>query len=256
MLSSLRKWTAVTLLLGAAGVIGFALYMVNSHIPAKGGIDATGNIFLGSALLGALLAVFGLATDRTWGRWLGMATGVSGLTFMGTLGFAGPVPMRWDSTSIALVAGSVALIVLLAGGSMAQRLGARGNPFVSGGRRATLIGLSVVLSLAALPTLWAWGLLGGPGHFGSRAIGLAAAVLLGLGAILIIRQRTAGLLAMLVGGLLATGLAIYVFCGGMQHHASWEIGLQWLLAVAGGVVAIIATARPVFRVLAGKPPVA
>lgn len=256
MLSSIRKWTAVILLLGAAGAIGFALYTLNAHTPLKGGPGAKGSVFLVSALIGALLAIFGLATDRAWGRWLGMATGVSGLTFIGTLGLAEPVPMRWDWFPIAFLGGSAALIALLAGGSMARRLGARGNPFTSGGRRASLIALSVVLSLAAIPTLWAWGWLGHHSAQGSRVVALAAAGLLGLGALLIIWQRTAGLLAMLVGGLLATGLAIYVFCGGMQQHASWEIGLQWLLAMAGGVIAIVATAQPVCRVLAGKPPVA
>ena len=257
MVSTLRKWAACALLFGAAGLFGYVLYEYSCY-PKPTRLSSGDVFFVVSALLGTLLALFGIATNRTWGRWLGLAIGVSSVGLIGTMSLAGPEPIRWTILPILASGGSAALILLLIGPSMAQRLGSKGNPFArSGGRRASLLGMAVVLSLAAVPTLWAWAWVGSAGQHLSRGMALAAVGLLGLGALLIIWERTAGLLALLVGGSLATILALMVLVAGSQQVTiSWQIGVQWLLAAAGGIVAMIATARPVCRVLAGKPPVA
>ena len=259
MLSSLRKWAACTLLLGASGLFAYVLYELGT-MPAKAGPSGKDLFFLASGLVGALVALFGIATNRTWGRWFGMAIGVSGFSLVGITAFSGPMGLRWNLFALLALGGSTSLILLLAGPSMAQRLGSKGNPFTrGGGRRASLLGVAVVLSLAAVPTLWAWGCIGSAGQHLTRGMALAAAGLLGLGSLLIIWQRTAGLLALLVGGAIATALALMVLFADsdtQQRTIGWQIGVQWLLAAAGGIVAMIATARPVCRVLAGKPPVA
>jgi hypothetical protein len=40
----------------------------------------------------------------------------------------------------------------------------------------------------------------------------------------------------------------------LNTSKSWPIELQWILAAAGGIVAVIATTRPVCRVLAASRP--
>ena len=253
MLTNLRKWTAVLLLVAAAGLFGFLTYMVNWGI--QKGPPPSANFFFVPGLAAALLAVFGVIREHAWARWLALGIGVSGTCLSGSIFAAlAASPARADFFVLLFAAGPLLLTLTLAGSAMAKRLGSRSNPFRERGRRAGLLGLSLVLSMAAVPTLWAWACLAGTGHGPSRSVAFGATIFLVLGATLIMMQRTAGLLALWLGGSLAFSLAVTVATGGIRDAATGLMGIQWLLAVAGGLTAMVATARPIGRVLAGKAP--
>ncbi len=71
---------------------------------------------------------------------------------------------------------------------------------------------------------------------------------------LLVRQRTAGLIAMFFGGALSLGLAVFIVVASGPSDGP-VLSLQWSLAAFGAILALVATARPIARLLAGRPPV-
>ncbi len=230
---------------------------MNGRAVMHGSPSIRKNVFVVSAILGGLLAIFGLATNRAWGRWLGLAIGVSGLAL--TTSFLVLRIFRWgssfDASFVGTMAGLAFLSVLLFGAKMREHFGARGNPFRSAGRRATLLSGAMIFSLASVPTLWALGCAGPHSAGAFRIVALVASLFLVMGVLLLVRQRTAGLIAMFFGGALSLGLAVFIVVVSGGPSGGPVLSLQWSLAAFGAILALVATARPIARLLAGRPPV-
>ena len=251
MLTTLRHGIAVLLLLTATSTLGYALYHDGATLnrPAAASLLS----FALPALASLLAATLGLIGRYAWARWLGLAIGLSTASLFGGLASLRGRGIDAGLLDLLLLASPPLLVLALAGETMAQRF-SRGSPFRQRSGRARLLAGAIVLGLAALPTLWAFACLAKSVSPLGRAVAAAATLAIALGSGLLLRQRTAGLLLLLLGSCLALGLATVVFCYPHLARADALLTAQWLLAALGGGAGILATARPIARVLLGRPP--
>jgi hypothetical protein len=211
-----------------------------------------------------LTALYGLARGRTWGRWISISWAIEGVwfCFLDTLFImsTGDAERALVVPISLLTAALFSLMILcLTGASMRQRYDSRPGarpPLNKSNRRGRLIVAGTILSLSMLPILWAISLFGSArGDLRFISEGLIAGSLT-LGAILLFRQRTAGLLFLLLG----SGGSSFLFIRGALHVVQkgdiieclsnlFALALLFGPTIVGGVLLLLAAARPMWRFL-------
>lgn len=185
-------------------------------------------------------AIYGLVRRRPWGRWLALGIAIAALT----TGIAA------GGLTFAILGGhGVVLLLCLLGPTMARRYelaGAPSAPWQAHGWRAHLLNGAVILGVAAAPVLALWVAPGDTRATVNLSAGFAAALFLAA-AVLVARQRAAGLLALVLGAL-GTGGAIWEGFGGLTdyvnacsgHNASDVARIYAAGALPGLVAGVIA----------------
>jgi len=194
------------------------------------------------------IAIVGLALERHWGRWLGLAAAVAVLPWATFLTFGLPAGVPLMQQAIALVA-SGSLLVALTGRAMFGRYEGRAATDWSGPRMglvrwtlilnlASAVGLFVFVSVYRYRIDW---------HVAVPAVLLAGLV---AGVLLLAKQKTVGLL------LVALCCVLFIPAGAffVWMESSWAGGARvfaasFLPGVLAGWACLIAFGKPVWRTL-------
>ncbi len=195
------------------------------------------------------LTAVGLALDRYWARWLGIAAGVAVLPW--ALAFTlGPTYGQPRTRQSIALAAAVALIVALVGSRMFDRYEGRTTGLRWRGPRMALVRWTVICNVASALVLYLfvaaydfrieW-------HFG-----LLGALLLGtvVGVLLLARQRTLGLI--LLGGccmVLVPAGAWFVSREATYAGEAVLFGLAFAPAVITGWASLFVFGPPIWRSL-------
>jgi hypothetical protein len=245
----IRKWFAVLSMLALAVLFAIAVYMglrwpnMTHLFPSVAG------------LIFALVACYGLIRNHVWGRWIALATAISGLAFSLPFLLFGPTaaqsPRFW--TVISLL--SLLLFAQLWPNSEAER-----SPLCVQNGRAQLLVWALVLQLAAAPAVLYLAVLASHlSYVTSLAIGMLLSTALSF--LLLLKQRAAALFALVaagVFGMLGVDLAIgqlatmlpapaaHTFGCGHAYGVYWLDVLRWTQGLAaalsstlGGTLALV-----------------
>jgi hypothetical protein len=192
-----------------------------------------------------LLALYGIARQRAWGRGIALSWALGGFVFI----FTSSALFVADWGGLLLMAHFGLLAACLLGPTMAACCeGHAGARLPQQGGRSTLVRWGAILVLAAVPALWIYCLEEGR-RFSSGlrlgAIGTAATIV--IGGILLWRGRTAGALLMMLAGAASLCLAGFLLSSaplpcnftdpseGMLLKERVLFSLNWGLAAAGAV---------------------
>jgi hypothetical protein len=238
---SIRTAVAIAILCGGAGVAVTA---------AVRGAGSFATLLPVAAVLGA--AALGLAARRWWGRWLGLAAGVSGVLYGGavllTMLRGGSVP---DPEAWALAAGPL-LLACLTGRTMFDRFDRPAGRPDHG--RARLVRWAVITNVASLSTLLlvSYALYDIRSEHDVRDLpsiwaGLLAVGFVLAGVLLLARGKTAGLFASVVG-IAAQALMLFRLLR-LNGYVVTALLLPGLLLATASVIAY---AAPMWRFVRGR----
>ena len=181
-----RKVIALAALLTFAGLI-----IAASKLPSPGGGER--KLGLWALLLPLAVTFLGLARNRYWARWLGLAAGIAVLPWAAVLTLATGYGAPLTQPAVALAA-SLLLLMSLPGKNMFDAYEGRVTNMDWSGRHMSLVRWTVIFNIASTLALYlfvvfydyriAW-------HHISMAALLAGLV---IGVVLLARQRTIGLL--------------------------------------------------------------
>jgi len=206
-----------------------------------------------ATIIGAAL-LYGLIRRRCWGRWLGLAVCSAGMVTLLSVSW-----YTWSPLLLFLVPLFGVLALSLLGRSVTARYE------LAQLRRVQLLGWSVVLAMGGVPFLWLGAVSGVLHQWPGHRLGIALAVLLlVVGAALLLRRRSAGVLMVALGGLLAladSALLWHETRGCTGEIGAWICGLSGrdallllLSSMPTGLGALLAAgicARPAWRYLHG-----
>ena len=194
------------------------------------------------------VTIIGLALEKHWGRWLGLAAAVAVLPWATYLTFGLPWGVPLTQQTIALVASALLLVTLL-GRGMFERYEGRA-PTDWSGPRMGLVRWTVILNLASAVGLFVF-----VAVYRYRIewhVAVPALLLVGLilGVLLLARQKTIGLL------LVALSCVLFIPAGAffVWKETSWAGGAHvfaasFLPGVLAGWVCLVAFGRPVWQAL-------
>ena len=235
-----------------AGLVAYAGYELCRHGSLRRADSFT--MWAGTLLLILVIATIGVATERWWARWLGLAAGLTCTMYAGiftaVVVFGGD---RFESEALPFFTGPL-LLACLAGRTMFDRFDARAG--WSDDRRTRLVRWTAVANLASLASLLIVNLvlLTERSHSVPAAavwLSVAATLMLLCGVALLARKKTAGVLAMAaLVGLQVALLAVFCQTGGTSDLG--ETGVLLGLFLPGFVTALatfVVYARPMWRFL-------
>jgi hypothetical protein len=207
-------------------------------------------------IVGTIAAAVGIAARRPWGRWLALGggwAGVIGFVWIAVVVFGADMariqsyPLLAWRTVVFLV-GSALLVMGTCGREMRAHFGAPiGSLWNAAGLRVGVLRASVLLSLASVPYLLMIGL-GGDGPWAPRAdavLALSDAALVAAGAVLLIRQRTVGIVVTCAGAVGVGGLVLLELDRGPVAATLWLGTLA--PAVLGAAIGLVAVAGPAWE---------
>jgi len=237
----LRKVTAIAALLALGGLIVTlerGAYGVNP-----------GLVIATRALLLPLgVTIIGLALEKHWGRWMGLAAAVSVLPWAAYLTFGLPPGVPLMQQTIALIA-SVLLFVTLLGRAMFERYEGRA-PTDWSGRQMGLVRWTLILNLASAVGLFVF--VAVFGYSSNWHLAVPAVLLVGLivGVLLLARQKTGGLLLVALSCVLFIPAGVFF----VWKESSWAGGAHifaatFLPGVLAGWACLVAFGKPVWRAL-------
>jgi hypothetical protein len=235
-------------------------------------VDTWFRVCSGVYSLGYLGAAAALWARLFWARWYVQGIGLAGL--LNCLGLAALAPLvphtGWEAASVAIQAGAfVALLASMAGRRMSEAYDLRPSRFNHWdltSLHVRALRWALVLSVAALPMVLRYAGTDAPWIGpGARAMAALVTVALAASIVLVLLQRSLGLLLLLVSGLgviwLAQDAASALGAVDVQDPCLAQHRLRWLLAetamigaavIPGALMALTAFAvflRPMIRFL-------
>lgn len=194
------------------------------------------------------VTIIGLALEKHWGRWMGLAAAVAVLPWATYLTFGLPRGVPLTQQTIALAA-SASLLLVLTGTAMFERYDGRA-PTDWSGPRMGLVRWTVILNLASAVGLFVF--VAVYRYQIEWHVAVPALLLVGLilGVLLLARQKTMGLL------LVALSCVLFIPAGAffVWKESSWAGGAHvfaasFLPGVLAGWACLVAFGRPVWSAL-------
>ena len=190
--------------LAIVGLVGFACMWGNQLRFETGWMIPCAAVFS----LGDALCALALWRGWFWARWFGLGIGL-----VGTMNIVVWVALDpgWSSAPEMRVQAVAfpSLFLLLLGRRMADRYERKPSPhnhWQLTSWRARLLSLAVVLNIATAPMLLLHGCVANQAPTSLRLVSIAIALITALGVVLVIAQRSMGLLLMCCGGVLTAAL--------------------------------------------------
>lgn len=257
-LYKIRKTMAVLMILVPMGFTGYLLYEVLRDALRY---DSSSNMIMAAAVLIPLLvtggaACYGLVRNRAWGRWLALAAGVGGFFFMAL----GNAIFSTSAPTLAVMVCFGLLAATMLGRGMADKYEKHpgsGLPFHQKNRQTALVSWGTIICLASVPAIWLFALLPYPAMNTSAIVPGVVATLIAAGALLIQRQRTGGLVLMLLAGMGALYMVLHnvlnlASAGCCNSHRLLEqifFAANCSLAVLGAALILVGAGKPLWRQL-------